>query len=165
MLQRFETFTVLIANISRSIRKIKTLEMESLNLKSTHVSCLYYLYREGAMTAAALCELCEEDKANISRAIDHLESEGYIGRRSGAQKRYRAPLELTERGRETGEVVAQKIDRILDEASEGLDETEREIMYRSLARVSTNLQRICDDHEGIARKCNPATKSKIKREE
>ena len=160
MQQRFETFTVLIANISRSIRKIKTLEMESLNLKSTHVSCLYYLYREGAMTAAELCELCEEDKANISRAIERLESDGYIVRRAGAQRRYRAPLELTEQGSQAGEVVAQKIDRIRSEASEGLDETERAVMYKSLARVSANLQRICDDHECADKKCNH-TKSNI----
>ena len=163
-MQRFETFTVLIANISRSIRKIKTLEMESLNLKSTHVSCLYYLYREGAMTAARLCELCEEDKANISRAIEHLESEGYIACRSVVQKRYRTPLELTEKGKEAGEAVAQKVDRILDEASAGLDEAERAVMYRSLAIVSSNLQKICDDYDCAAKKCNPVTKSKIKRE-
>ncbi len=165
MIQRFETFTVLIANISRSIRKIKTLEMESLNLKSTHVSCLYYLYREGAMSAARLCELCEEDKANISRAIEHLESEGYIACRTRAQKRYRALLELTERGREVGAQVAGKVERILGESSAGLDEKERDIMYRCLSRVSENLHKICDDYDEPAKKCKPRTKSKIKREE
>ena len=165
MHQRFETFTVLIANISRSIRKIKTQEMESLNLKGTHVSCLYYLYREGEMTAARLCELCEEDKANISRAIDHLETEGYIVSRSAAQKRYRAPLELTEKGRDAGEAVAQKVDRILVEASDGLDETERAIMYKSLSRVCDNLHRICGDYDTNTKKCCLSSKSKDTREE
>ena len=147
MQHRFETFTVLMASISRSIRKIKTQEMEEFNLKSTHVSCLYYLYREGELTATELCERCEEDKANISRAIDYLEKQGYIACRSNAQKRYRAPLVLTEQGRAAGERVAHKIDRILCDASEGVDEGEREIMYRSLAIISENLQKICDEYD------------------
>lgn len=147
MIQRFETFTVLIANIARSIRKIKTEEMEKFHLKSTHVSCLYYLYREGALTATELCERCDEDKANISRAIERLEADGYIACRPRAQKRYRAPLELTEQGRQIGAAVAQKIDRILSAASEGMDDREREIMYRSLALISGNLQKICDGYD------------------
>ncbi len=151
MLHRFETFTVLVANISRSIRKIKTEEMEQFHLKSTHVSCLYYLFSEGELTATELCERCEEDKANISRAIDYLEKQGYIVCRSGEQKkRYRAPLKLTEQGREVGEIVAGKIDRILRDASEGVDEQEREIMYRSLAIISGNLQKICDEYDAGA---------------
>ena len=42
MLDRFKTFTLLITNINRSIRKIKTEEMAEYNLKSIHISCLYY---------------------------------------------------------------------------------------------------------------------------
>lgn len=150
MQHRFETFTVLMASISRSIRKIKTQEMEEFHLKSTHVSCLYYLYREGELTATELCEHCEEDKANISRAIDYLEKQGYIICRSSAQKRYRAPLILTEQGRVAGDRVAQKIDRILCDASAGIDEEEREIMYRSLVLISENLQKICDEYDGAS---------------
>ena len=164
---RFETFTVLMANISRSIRKIKTQQMEEFQLKSTHVSCLYYLYREGELTATELCERCEEDKANISRAIEYLEKQGYIACRSRAQKRYRAPLELTDQGRAVGEIVAGKIDRILCDASEGLDEREREIMYRSLALISGNLQRICDEYDAASQPKTVInnTDSKVSREE
>ena len=45
MQDRFETFTVLIDKVKRCIRRIKTEEMSEYNLKSPHVSCLYYLYR------------------------------------------------------------------------------------------------------------------------
>ena len=78
--ERFKTFTVLMANINRSIRKIKTEEMAEFRLKSPHVSCLYYLYKENALTAKELCDICEEDKANISRTIDYLETNGYLVR-------------------------------------------------------------------------------------
>ena len=43
MENRFEVFTVSIANISRLIRKIENQEMKDLNLRSFHVECLYYL--------------------------------------------------------------------------------------------------------------------------
>ena len=73
MQERFETFTVLINRISRDIRRIKNQEMAAYHLRSAHVSCLYYIYSLDGVTAAELCEHCEEDKATISRALEHLE--------------------------------------------------------------------------------------------
>ena len=78
MQERFETFTVLINRISRNIRKLKIQKMAAYNLRSAHISCLYYLYRHNGATATELCERCEEDKATISRALDYLETSGYI---------------------------------------------------------------------------------------
>ena len=75
MKERFETFTVLINRISRNIRKIKNNEMAEYNLRSAHISCLYYLYSGKYVTATELCEKCEEDKAGISRGIDYLEKD------------------------------------------------------------------------------------------
>ena len=75
MMERFETFTLLISQISRSIRKIKTEEMAEFKLKSPHVSCLYYLYKEKTLTAKELCDICDEDKAAISRSLLYLEKE------------------------------------------------------------------------------------------
>lgn len=147
MEERFKTFTVLIAGISRCIRRIKTEEMAEFNLKSPHVSCLYYLYKADSLTAKELCDICEEDKANISRSIRHLEENGYILCSSKAAKRYQSPLELTEKGREVGKIVTEKIDRILDLAGEGLSENDRICLYRSLALISDNLQKICGKYE------------------
>ncbi len=147
MQARFETFTVLITKISRSIRKIKTEEMSEFQLKSPHVSCLYYLYRAGELTAKELCDICEEDKANISRSVDYLEKNGYIICRSDSEKRYRAPLQLTPQGQEVGARIAEKIDRILAEASAGLSETDRTVLYSSLALISKNLQTVCKKYD------------------
>jgi DNA-binding MarR family transcriptional regulator len=120
--------------------------MEEFDLKSHHVSCIYYLYMQDGLTARELCDLCEEDKANISRALDFLEKQGYICRES-VQKRYRSPLYLTEKGKAVGRRLADKMDKMLTLASEGLDEQSRGIMYRSLEIISRNLQCICDEYE------------------
>ena len=107
MQRRFETFTVLINRISRDIRKIKNQEMASYHLRSAHVSCLYYMYSLGSVTSAELCEHCEEDKATISRAVDYLETNGFL-RRDVDAKRYKSPLLLTEKGRALAETIYER---------------------------------------------------------
>ena len=145
MEQRFETFTALVTGISRDIRKIKNEEMVEFRLKGPHVSCLYYLYKKGDLYATALCELCEEDKANMSRILEHLESRGYIVPRS--ERRYRAPIRLSEEGREIGAHIAEKIDRVLFAASEGVNEEHRRILYACLSQIHTNLQKFCEGYD------------------
>ena len=147
MQERFQTFTILIARLNRCIRKIKTEEMAELDLKSPHVSCLYYLYKAQSLTSKELCDMCEEDKANVSRSIEFLEKNGYIVVRSRTEKRYKSPLVLTEKGKVTGEHIVRKIDAILDSVSEGVPEADREIMYRSLSVICDNLQKICDAYD------------------
>ena len=142
MQERFETFTVLINRISRNIRKIKNQEMAEYNLRSAHVSCLYYLYSSDRLTATELCERCEEDKATISRALDYLETNGYINCETQTTKRYKSPLYLTEKGNEVGKKISDKINGVLDEISGGLSEEERVAFYRSLSIISESLETI-----------------------
>ena len=147
MQQRFETFTVLINRISRNIRKIKNQEMAQYNLRSAHISCLYYLYSNQGSTATELCERCEEDKATISRALDYLETHGYITCATQQAKRYKSPLFLTEKGHEVGKKIADKIDGVLDAISGELTEEERIAFYRSLSIISESLEAISKNKE------------------
>lgn len=142
MQERFETFTVLINRISRNIRKIKNQEMAEYNLRSAHVSCLYYLYSGNNITATDLCERCEEDKATISRALDYLETNGYLTCESKSVKRYKSPLVLTDKGQLVGKKIADKISNVLDEISVGLTEEERISFYRSLSIISDSLDAV-----------------------
>lgn len=141
MVERYEAFTVLITKINRSIRRIKNQEMAKYNLRNSHVSCLYYLYIGKDLTATDLCERCEEDKATISRALDYLETNGYIAQRSKSEKRYKTPLVLTEKGRVAGKRIAQKIEQLFIEVSKDVCETEREALYRNLSAISKGLER------------------------
>ena len=115
MKERFQTFTILISKISRSIRKIKNREMAEYGLRSVHVTCLYYLYLADSLTATELCDKCEEDKAAISRALDFLEEKGFVVCESKHAKRYNSPLYLTEKGKEAGGKITDKINFVLDE--------------------------------------------------
>lgn len=142
MENRFETFTVLISKISRNIRKIKNQEMVNYDLRSHHISCLYYLYRNESLTVTELSERCEEDKATISRAIDYLEKNDYLTCETEIGRRYKSPLTLTEKGRGIGKRIADKIDWVLDEVSRDLSEEDRIALYRNLNMISDNLEQI-----------------------
>lgn len=142
MENRFETFTVLVNRISRNIRRIKLQEMADYGLRSTHISCLYYLYTSDGLTATELCERCEEDKATISRALEYLETNGYLTCESQTAKRYRSPLLLTEKGAEMGRIIAGKIGAVLEGISSELSDEERRAFYHSLSVISESLERV-----------------------
>lgn len=148
MRERFQTFTVLITNINRCIKKIKTEEMEQFNLKSPHVSCLYYLFKLEPLTAKELCDVCKEDKASLSRSIEYLEENKLIKCNSPLLKRYKSPLYLTDNGKKVAEKIALKIDNILNEASFGLTEEKRTALYESLNLINDNLEKLCKKYEG-----------------
>ncbi len=147
-MDRYETFTILISKIVRNVRKIKALEMEEFDLKSPHVSCLYYLYKsKDGLTAKEICDICEEDKAAVSRSLDYLEKQGYIICESKTEKRYNSLVTMTEKGKEVGKIVEKKVDVAVQKASEGISEENRVIFYDYLTAISENLQKIVDNKE------------------
>ena len=87
-----------------------------------------------------LCELCEEDKATISRGLDFLEENGYIVCEKQQGKRYKSALLLTEKGIEVGKKIADKINFVLNEVCVDLTEAQRAEFYSSLAVISDNLE-------------------------
>lgn len=150
-MERFKTFTVLMAKINRSIRKIKNEEMAEFGLKSPHVSCLYYLYKEESLTAKELSDICDEDKAAVSRSILALERLGYLSCESESKKRYKAPLKLTEEGKAIAQRIANKIDSVLDFVSGAIAENERVGFYENLGSVCENLQKFCEKYDNSER--------------
>lgn len=145
-MDRYSRFTILINRISRSIYRIKDEVMCKYGLKSAHVSCLYYLYKEGKpLTARELCDACEEDKAAVSRAIDLLGKEGYVTCGGNSEKKYKSPIALTQKGEEVGKAVADKITGILSVLDNGVSDDDRAILYESLETISKTLQDICDN--------------------
>lgn len=142
MKNRYQNFTVLLNQITRSIYKIKTEEMNRFDLKSAHVSCLYYLYTsEKPLTSKELCESCDEDKALISRSLDDLEKRGLVFCEEMKEKRYRTPLHLTGEGKEIGKYISEKIDALLDSATKGLSLEKRNAMYEGLEIIRNNLEK------------------------
>lgn len=144
MQERFQRFTNLITSISRSIYRMKTEAMAKYDLKSSHLSCMYYLTAGKARTAAQLAKLSEEDKANVSRTLGELEKRGLITREIGSQGRPKRTITLTVEGAKIGEFLREHIENIFQIVSEDIDEAERDAMYRSLTRIDKRLRMLSE---------------------
>lgn len=148
MNNRFTTFTALILDINRSICKIKNIEMNNFGLKGTQVHCMYHLYynREEGLGSKELTELCNEDKAVTSRNIKQLTDLGYVFVEKQSSKKYKNPVKLTPLGEKIGVEIASIIDKMLTEASSGIEEKDRDKFYTQLTSVRDRLRNICEKY-------------------
>lgn len=146
MIQRFETFVNSINQIYRSIQKLKIQEMASFGLKGTHVMCLFQLQKhpEG-LTSAMLTQLCDEDKAAISRALSQLQEQELISFEDiPGQRRYRSMITLTEKGHTITSKMYEKIMASVGVGAKGYSDEERETFYRVLLLITKNLQKAAE---------------------
>lgn len=151
MVDRFERFSFMIAEVSRSWHKITTDEMEEYGLKGAYSVYFTTLYRyPDGLTAVQLGELCNRDKADVSRAATVLEKQGLVCRLSDGAKVYRAPITLTDAGRKLAEGINEKAKAAVEFASRGLSDEKREIFYEALELISNNLQIL--SKEGLPKK-------------
>ena len=148
MEQRYETFTLLILNISRCVQKIKNVELAAIGLKGRQVQCLFSLFHlDDGASLTALCELCGEDKGMMSRTLKELIAQGFVYVDEQKNQKYRNPIKLTEKGTEVANIVSVRISEMLDLGSMGITEVEREWLYRTLTQISENLTEICNHYK------------------
>ena len=143
---RYELFSLAISSMYHDIQKIERVEMARFGLKGPHAQCILALSRhpEGC-TVSQLCELCDKDKAAISRTVSELEEAGMLRRDQRNGSRYRAPLTLTEQGITAAQAVSARAQLAVEQAGAGLDDSQRQVFYRVLALISGNLHAICKD--------------------
>ncbi len=148
MIDRFETFSYAIAEISRCWHRIATEEMKKHDLKGPYAVFFTALYRhrEG-LTAAELCTVCAKDKAEVSRAIAQLEERGLMCKEHVNQNRYRAKIKLTESGITLAEEINNQARRAVEYGGNGLTEEERQVFYKALNVISENLKTL--DENGL----------------
>ena len=147
-MDRYKEFTMLLNKISKYIRRIKDIEMAKFNLKSSHMTCIYFLYKEKYMTSKELCDACEEDKSIISKSLKSLERKGFIECLEDVKKRYNSPFALTDKGILVGKEIAEKVDEILKDACEGIDFENLTIFYQGLSKININLEKAYKEKYG-----------------
>lgn len=145
MENRYQLFTSLISKINHNILIIKRKTMSEFNLKSTHVTCLFYLYESNGMTAKELCDACGEDKGLLSRSLNYLEEEGYLTTNSSNSKKYKTTINLTIKGEKIAAKIKEKIDVILKNVNNEVSEEERKFFYDTLIQINNNLEKICKE--------------------
>ena len=159
MLDRFEQFSYSISNIYRHIMKIERDEMEKYGLRGSYVHYLVAMshFPEG-ITSTKLSEICDKDKAAISRVITEMETRGLVTRETEKNNLYRAKLMLTEEGKKATEYVCERAEKAVTAAGMGLGDDDRKIFYGALAIFEANLRRISRD--GIPERLSQRDKNK-----
>ena len=148
MISRYEQFTTAISSIYHYFQKIEREEMVRYGLRGTYTQYLLAIDRAyDGITAAELSELCEKDKAAVSRAVAEMEDQNLLYRELNNERAYRARLFLTEEGRRAADFVRQRSKTAVGLAGDGLSDADRAVMYAALELIAGNLQRI--SREGI----------------
>jgi DNA-binding MarR family transcriptional regulator len=146
MIQRFEQFSYSISSIYRLILKLEKEEMEKCGYRGSYALYLSIMSRYPlGITATRLGELCDRDKAGISRVINDMEEKGLLRRECHKDNFYRAKLVLTDEGRKAASFVKQRAVVAVSEASRGLSEEDRRTLYAALDIIENNLKRITDE--------------------
>lgn len=148
MLSKYEYFSFLISGVYHSIQKLERDEMVKYGYKGAYAQYLAAMrrYPEG-VTSAQLCEICEKDKAAVSRAVTEMEEKGLIFRESSGDTLYRARLHLTKEGEKAADFVCERARLAVDAAGKGLIDEDRKVFYAALDLIAGHLQQICK--EGI----------------
>lgn len=151
MESRFEQFKMAISGINRYVQKIERNEMVKRGYKGAFAQYLAVLKRfEEGLTSSELCEICDKDKAAVSRIIAEMEEKGLVSREHKNIRTYRSKIVLTEKGRNTADYVAERAKAAIAAVSDGvMDENQREVFYSTLDVLYKNLQKV--SREGIPR--------------
>ena len=145
MIGRFEVFTLALSEMTSSWNKIASEELKPYGLKGSCIVYLIALYKiSDGLTAANLCEMCNRDKAEVSRAIKSLESKGFVVRQNTTVSGYRAKITLTDEGKKITAELREKIKLVVEEGGKGLTDEQREIFYDVLSKISCNLKSIAN---------------------
>ena len=143
MIERFEHFTMSIFSISRSWNRLATEEMKKYGFRGAYALYLVMIATsDGSLTAAKLVDLCQRDKADISRAVSAFQKKGIL--EPYGESRYRAALRLTEEGQRLAAKISLRADEVLEQAGKGISEEMRNNMYFCLDTIAQNMRQICD---------------------
>ena len=146
MISKYELFSASVSSLYRDIQRIERRETAKYGMKGPHAQCLLAMsrYPEG-ITATQICDICEKDKAAVSRTLAELVENGLVLRTARTGSRYRALLTLTEKGKDAARTVNEKAQIAVELAGAGLDDAQREVFSAVLDVIAGNLHTICKE--------------------
>lgn len=146
MIERFERFSYAVSEISRHWHKLTSDEMAKYGLKGTHSIYLLTLFKhpEG-LSALQLCQLCDRDKADVSRMMSIMEEKGLVSKECAGTSKYRGIFHLTESGIDAADHVQKRANIAVEFAGKDLTEENREIFYTAMKSIINNLRQLSKD--------------------
>ena len=138
---RFNRFCSLLCGATKSIQKLKSKYMTHYGLTSAHTMCIRYLDASiDGLTRMELAEMCDIDKAQISRTVNELCAKGYLTETESESNNYRKRLKLTPMGKDTADEINKAIKEIHAFVSKDLDEEQLMTFYTTFDLICTRLK-------------------------
>jgi DNA-binding MarR family transcriptional regulator len=129
-------------NMIRSGRQIINQKLHPLNLSSAEGNILLHLLTQGqGIVQEQLVEQLDVSKPAVSRALDSLETKGYITRQRDRKDKRAHRIWLTEKALETGPSVEQAYNYVFSMALQGISQDELDLFMNLFGRISENFAR------------------------
>lgn len=143
MFSRFEQFSSVISGINRYIQMIERDEMEKYGYKGAFAQYLVaFLHCPEGCTAAQLCDICDKDKAAVSRIIGEMEEKGLVIRQGSNERLYNARITLTQEGQKAADFVRRKATAAVNAVGNEMTDENRKAFYNTLEFIAGKLQSI-----------------------
>lgn len=125
----------------RSARQIINENLRPLNLSSAEGNILLHLLTQGETGQDQLVDQLDISKPAVSRALDSLESKGYVTRQPDPADRRAHRVQLTAKAREIGPNIEQIYNQLYTLAVQGISPQELDAFLQVFARISANFER------------------------
>jgi len=146
MIDRYQQFSYIVSVINRQIQKIERDEMEKYGYKGAFAQYLMAMRCNPAgVTSAQLSDMCDRDKAAVSRVITEMIEKGLVVRRSANETFYRAKLTLTQKGAEIADYIARQGAAAVAAVNNELTKEELKAFYSNLDYIADKLHIISKD--------------------
>ena len=140
MIGRYQQFSYIVSVINRQIQKIERDVMVKQGYKGAFAQYLMAMRRnpEG-VTSAQLSEMCDKDKAAVSRVITEMIEKGLVVRKCANETMYRAKLTLTQKGAEIADYIANQGAAAVAAVNNELSKEELKMFYSNLDYIADKL--------------------------
>ena len=133
------SFHILLYRAFHIQRKWVRAGMQKLGVGAGQPKLLVYLSAHGPCCQKQLADYFDVDPANVSRMIDSMEKGGFVVRKADGQNRRRDLVEVTQAGRQAGEVWQRRCEEVEEMMLKGFAPEEREQFADYLSRAYQNV--------------------------
>ena len=130
--------------VSQEMRNFaeRVLKPYALTLEQFHL--LKNMSLDAGMTQRQICNLTSKTPANMSRMLDRMESKGLAVRRVNPVDRRASLVFLTAKGESLVEEVLEEFESFSTKLTEGITETDQQIVRNALAKITRNTQKMSE---------------------
>jgi DNA-binding MarR family transcriptional regulator len=114
-------------------------ELEAYRIGSGQFDFLMVLYHKDDISQETLAKILRVSKATSTRAIQHLEKEGYVLRQRDESDLRAYKVYITEKGKEIREIILEKLIAFLDTLLSDFTPEEKETFRKLTKKASFNL--------------------------